>query len=105
MDVHKSAVFAQRSADIVNERRNLREGEVILELVQFGLGEDLVNGVEDIALEAGGPRHGRDGRASGFLDDVVEHLLILGQWAGDEKPSARLSTRWASPNVKSRSEA
>ena len=46
------AVFAQRSADIVNERRDFGEGEVILELVEFGLGEDSVNGVENIAFEA-----------------------------------------------------
>ena len=45
------AVFAQRSTDVVNERRNFREGEVILKFVQFGLGKNFVNRVEYVALE------------------------------------------------------
>ncbi len=63
---------------------------MILEFVQLGPGKDPVDGVEDVTFEAGGAGHRRDGRVRRFLDDLVEHLLVLGQRSGDEQPSAGL---------------
>ena len=72
------AIFAQRGTYIFNERSDLREGEMILEFVQLGLGKDSVNRIEDVAFEARGTGHGWDGCVRGFLDNVIEHLLVLG---------------------------
>ena len=64
---------------------------MILEFMQLCFGKDFVNCIEDITLEARRTRHGWDRHICCFLDDVIEHLLVLRQWTGDKKPAARLN--------------
>src|ERR1051325_155566 len=85
------AVFAQRSADVFYKGCHFREGEMIFKGVQFSLGEGSVNCVEDFPLEAGGAGHWWNGGICRFFDDVIEHLLVLGQWTGDEEPPTRFN--------------